>query len=187
MKKKAAKRATAVTKTSTPKAKPAKWKPAAKRKPAAKQLAKKKPANKVTPKPKATKKAAAPKPARASASSVEAALRSMLASLDTINDQNSGLTDTDVREILARTVIERLVEKKATPIPDDFQMMEGDEMSPAHDQLVKRAVSDFVAAVEGAAEWQSCSTDGQRKALIARDDVMSIQGNAYWLYLGDWS
>ena len=180
MKKKPAKRATAATKT--PKAKPAK------RKPAAKQLAKKKPANKVTPKAKANKKPAAPKPAGASASSgVETALRSMLASLDAINDQNSGLTDTDVREILARTVIERLVEKKATPIPDDFQMMEGDEMSPAHDQLVKRVVSDFVAAVEGAAEWQSCSTDGQRKALIARDDVMSIQGNAYWLYLGEWS
>ncbi|HEX7704767.1 MAG TPA: hypothetical protein VF403_28695, partial [Kofleriaceae bacterium] len=97
------------------------------------------------------------------------------------------LTDTDVREILARTVIERLVEKKATPIPDDFQMMAGGEMSRAHDQLVKRAITDFIAAVEGAAEWQICSTDDQRKALIARDDVTSSQGNAYWLYLGDWS
>jgi hypothetical protein len=183
MKKKPAKRTIAVTKTSAPKAKPAK------RKPAAKQLAKKKPANKATAKAKpATKNKPAPKPTRASASSgVEAALRSMLASLDAINDQNSGLTDTDVREILARIVIERLVEKKAAPIPDDFQMMEGDHMSPAHDQLVKRAVTDFIAAVEGAAEWQSCSTDDQRKALIARDDVTSSQGNAYWLYLGDWS
>jgi len=59
--------------------------------------------------------------------------------------------------------------------------------TPAHDQLVKRAISDFVAAVEGAAEWQSCSTDSRRKALIARDDVKSSQGNAYWLYLGDWN
>ena len=114
-------------------------------------------------------------------------MQSFLAALDTINDLNSGLTDTDVREILARVVIERLVEQKSVPIPDEFQMMEGADMSPAHDQLVKQAVTDFITAVEAAEAWQASATDDARKAMIARDDVTSIRGNAYWLYLGDWS
>ena len=174
MKKQPARRATA-PKKKVPKKKPTK-----------KKAAKKAAPKKAKPvKNSATK--AAPKPAVASTQSqVEAAMRTLLASLDAINDQNSGLTDTDVREILARTVIERLVEKKATPVPDDFLMMEGNEMSPAHDLLVKRTITDFITAVEAAAEWQTCATDEQRKALIARDDVTSSQGNAYWLYLGDW-
>jgi hypothetical protein len=137
------------------------------------KVASKKPAKKAPKKSAPRKKKAAPRPAANSPSPVEAALRNLLASFDEINDQNAGLTDTDVREILARTVIERLVERKTTPIPDDFQMMEGGQMSPAHDLVVKHAITAFITAVELAAEWQSCSTDDQRKALIARDDVTS--------------
>ena len=50
-----------------------------------------------------------------------------------------------------------------------------------------RASSSSGWSTRAAADWQACATSGERKALIARDDVVSEQGNAYWLYLGDWS
>ena len=98
------------------------------------------------------------------------------------------MTDTDVRQVLADVIHQRLVKKNsAFPIPDSFEMLD-DDGAPSRklDRRVKGIVEKFVAAAEASPEWQACNTDDERQSLIARDDVVTAEGNAYWLYLGPW-
>jgi len=120
--------------------------------------------------------------------SLDGVLRDFVEAMDVINDDNGGVTDTEVREVLADIVIARLVERRAdAPIPTAFQMMVGSAMSPEFDARVRAVVSELITSYERHPHWRGAATDAERKALIARDDVQSRRGNAYWLYLGDWS
>lgn len=115
-------------------------------------------------------------------------LRQFLTALDGVANDNEGVTDTDVRQVLADVVHQRLVKKNsAFPIPDSFEMLDDDgEPSRKLDRRVKAIVEKFVKAAEASPEWQACTTEQQRQALIARDEIVTDEGNAYWLYLGPW-
>jgi hypothetical protein len=120
--------------------------------------------------------------------SFEPILRSFLQRLDLLCEEDPGLTDTDVREILANTIIHRLVKAESShPIPSDYQMLDEEgEVSPEMNRRVATIVHAFISGAESCAEWQRCSGNAERQALIARDDVETAAGNAYWLYLGPW-
>ena len=115
-------------------------------------------------------------------------LLSFLEGLDALYDEDPGVTDTDVREILASVVIERLV--KANPghaIPSNFEMLdEAGELSTTMNRRVGSVVRRFVSEAEASSAWQACTSNAERQALIARDEVTTQAGNAYWLYLGPW-
>jgi hypothetical protein len=113
-------------------------------------------------------------------------LRDFIEDLDAIAEKNGGLTDTEVREVLAATVIARLVDKRKTKIPASFMMMADGKMSARWDARVRKVVERFIARAEKSDEWKRCTSAKKRRALIVRDDVQSRAGNAYWLYLGVW-
>jgi hypothetical protein len=120
------------------------------------------------------------------AKTFEDSLRDFIEDLDAIAEKNGGLTDTEVREVLASIVIARLVEKRKAPIPKSFMMMADGKMSPRWDARVRKVVERFIARAEKCDEWKRCASAKKRRALIVRDDVQSHAGNAYWLYLGVW-
>lgn len=119
---------------------------------------------------------------------VEAALRDFLEALDTIASHESGVTDTMVREVLFETIVARLVRADGSyEIPIDFEMIDrAGETDPYMNRQVELAVRSFIKAVEGSPDWIACESHAARQALIARDDVVSAHGSAYWLYLSPW-
>ena len=121
-------------------------------------------------------------------SKTESALLEFLETLDVIHEHAPSVTDTEVREVLAKTIIERLVRDHRThPIPSNFRML--DPTGKPDEFLnrdVERAVQRFVKTVESCPEWGACSTNAERQALIARNDLQSRAGHSYWQYLGPW-
>ena len=83
--------------------------------------------------------------------SFDCILLRFLEDLDAIAARNEGVSDTEVREILAETVIERLViTNPQHSIPDDFAMLdENGQDSPEWNLRVAEVVCRFVNAAEG--------------------------------------
>jgi len=114
-------------------------------------------------------------------------LRSLLEELDSLRRCDPAVTEERVRKKLTTTISDRLVLAKESPIPRCFGLLD-DEGQPCGDinSRLHAALLRFVSAAEASTEWRGCTSEGERRALVARDEVRSANGSSLSSYTDSW-
>jgi len=112
-------------------------------------------------------------------------LRALLDELDAIRRCDPGVTEPRIREMVTMALGARLVRCKEAEIPKCFGLLD-DEGQPCGDinSRLRAALQRFVAATLASMEWRRCSTEEERRALIADEAVRSAAGSSLSSYVG---